>query len=149
MQIFKCLIKCKKFKGQNLIEFVFIIPLLIFMTLCIFEVALFWQDVNTIYSINNELNANAALINTDTLALKQRCPVATEATEIMEKKAPIVSMTNLSFKTTVVDGKTEPFVLYKITSSANVASLGVPVATLWVDCRNPFENGITTQMEFY
>src|SRR5574344_1151231 len=148
MQIFKRLNLENFKKGQNLIEFVFVFPLLIFMTLCIFEVALFWQDVNTIYSINTEINAKAALIETKALTLGQACPVATEGAALMEKKAPIASSAKLSFTKSIIDGA-EPFALYKYTSSQAVTSVGKPVATLWVDCRNPFEDGIVTQVEFY
>lgn len=149
MQIFECL--KNKVNAQNLVEFVFVLPILIFMTLCIFELALFWQDVNTIYSLNTEINANAALVDTKSLVLGSHCPAAIFAKNIMEAKAPIVSMTKPTFTINMAGadyGSTEPFVLYKITSDTMVNGVN-PLATVWVDCRNPFENGITTQIEFF
>ena len=74
MQIFKRLNNTKP--AQNVIEFVFILPILIFVTLVIFEVGLFWQDVNAIYNLNAEINANLALINPGGLNIGDTRPAA-------------------------------------------------------------------------
>lgn len=151
MQIFE---RLTKKKAQNIIEFVFVFPILIFLTLVIFEVALFWQDVNAIYNLNAEINANAALIDfpSSNLNLGQECPAATVAESILKKKSAGISMSDATFTKSiekvggVVQGK-EPFALYKYTSNIMVNSN--PQVTLWVDCRSPFEDGVTTQIEFY
>lgn len=171
MQIFKRIAKRFKYlKGQNLVEFVLVFPMLIIITIAIFEVALFWQDINTIYSINTEINAKAALLDAAVMIPGQVCPVAEQARQIVEKKAPVVSAVALTFPKDaahkeILDGtkinvkdddgnvttSDEPFALYKYSSNLSITEDGVtkPVATLWVDCRNPFENGVSTQVEFY
>lgn len=134
-------------RAQNLMEFIFVLPLLIFLTLGIFEVALFWQDVNSIYSLNTEINANLALIDPTGMALGSRCSATTKAKDILEKKDSMVSMNDPTYDTEIVDGK-EPFALYRI-YSPNVTFEAKPQITMWVDCRNPFENGVTSQIEFF
>lgn len=143
-----------KTKGQNLVEFVFVFPILIFLTLGIFEVALFWQDLNSIYALNSEINANVALLDTNNMQLGTRCSAATDAFAILEKKDSMISLNNPGYNdgaaindSSLIDDGKEPFALYKYKSNNLVA--GKPQITLWVDCRNPFENGVMTQIEFY
>lgn len=139
------------YSAQNLVEFVFVFPMLIFLTIVIFEVALFWQEMNAIYNLNAEINANVALRDDKETTLKSGdvCPASAKAIDILLKKSPMISLTNPAFTTDVLDG-TEPFALYKY-SANNVTVGGVtkPQITMWVDCRNPFENGVMTQLEFY
>lgn len=182
MQIFKCLADCaqrlkgkitllpetqfnasnqanikKKQKSQNLIEFIFVFPILICMTMVMFEVALFWQDVNAIYNLNAEINANLALVSNANLNLGDRCPAATAAIQLLQTKDSMISLNNPVYNDSaaindpdlIQDGQ-EPFALY--TYKANTITVGAqtrPQIELWVDCRNPFEDGITTQIEFY
>lgn len=143
--------------GQNLIEFVFVFPILIFMTLVIFEVALFWQDVNAIYNLNAEINANVALIDNSGMVLGDRCTAAKTAIGILKSKSSMISLVNSSYNDMapandpdlIVDGS-EPFALYKYYSNKiTVGGVTKPQITLWVDCRDPFENGVMTQLEFY
>lgn len=150
MQIFKRIEKNIKrcYPAQNLIEFVFVLPILLFMTLAIFEVALFWQDVNAIYNLNAEINANVALISPKNMLLGQTCTAAEKGIEVLELKDAVISMNNPTYTKNTIDGN-EPFALYKYTSSVTIASTGKPQITLWVDCRNPFENGVVTQVEFF
>ena len=122
--------------------------MLLFLTLVIFEVALFWQDLNAVYNLNNEINATVALSNIKGLALGDGCPAAADAFEVLEAKDSMISLNNPSYSSVLADGN-EPFALYEITSSNIIASTEKPQITLWVDCRNPFENGIVTQIEFY
>lgn len=145
--------------SQNLIEFVFVLPILIFLTLVIFEVALFWQDVNSIYNLNAEINANVALLDYSGRMLGDTCPAAdtsetNSAISILEKKEAMISLNNPTFTKIIKDGS-EPFALYKYVSNTKINGKvdedGSPQSqiTLWVDCRNPFEDGVMTQLEFY
>ena len=141
-------------KAQNLIEFVFVFPILIFLTLVIFEVSLFWQDVNSIYNLNAEINANVALMTYSGLTLGNVCPAADDtpaqpksAINILKTKASSISLANPEFVKTILDGS-EPFALYKFTAGT-VTGQTDPQMTLWVDCRNPFQNGVMTQIQFY
>lgn len=150
MQIFKCVNKNKKLCAQNLVEFIFILPILIFVTLVIFEVALFWQDVNSVYNLNAEINANVALINNSGMNLGQTCAAATKALTILQKRDSMISMTSQTYsKPTIIDGD-EPFALYEYTANPiSVNGTTKPQIALWVDCRNPFENGVSTQLQFF
>ena len=143
MQIFK---RIKLKPAQNLVEFVFLFPILIFITLVIFEVALFWQEVNAIYNLNSEINANVALLDYTGLNMDDTCPAATRALNILEQRDSMISLNNPSYSETILEGNA-PFALYKIISNNQIE--GNPQISLWVDCRNPFEKGITTQIEFY
>lgn len=151
-------IKNKKI-GQNLIEFIFIIIIVLPLTLIIFEAALYWQDVNAISDLNAEINANVALNNPQSLELHKECPAATIALETLKKRDNMISLSDVDYEKVISQGTTEPFVLYKFQSSNQIQSrsklksvtppLIRPQVTLWVDCRNPFEQGISTQLEFY
>lgn len=151
MQVFKRINLFKLRRAQNLIEFVFVFPTLIILTLVIFEVALFWQDANIIYNLNSEINANVALDDYSSknpnMALGQTCSAATKALDILEKKDSAITLKNTTYDKTILDGQ-EPYALYNYISNAKVKGT-IPQVKLWVDCRNPFENGITTQIEFY
>lgn len=154
MQIFERINLKQKKNAQNLVEFIFILPILIFLTLVIFEVALFWQDVNSIYNLNAEINANAALLSYSNLSLGDVCPAADDtakqpksAINILKAKDSAISMSDQTYTKTVLDGN-EPFALYKYTAGG-VSGQTNPQITLWVDCRNPFEDGVSTQIEFY
>lgn len=192
MQIFKCLIRhCETWNfaanekvcitkqsrslSQHLLEFIFVLPILIFLSLAIMEVALFWQDVNTIYNLNAEINANAALLTYDSMNLGTVCPAADDskypdgtyvqkhsAIATLDRIDKAITLTNPIYTDHVTaarngDGTTEPFVLYKFTGGPmitpspidGVAQPPTPQITLWVDCRNPYEDGVTTQLEFY
>lgn len=144
MQVFKCINK----KAQNLIEFAFVLPIIIFITLCIFEVALFWQEVNAIYSLNTEINASAGLQDAVELNLGDECPAAQRALTVLESKDNAIGLSDVNYSKIIQDGS-EPFALYRYVSINKIVSTGDPQVTLWVDCRNPFENGIITQIEFY
>lgn len=150
MQVFKRINnKSKEAKeGQNLVEFMFILPILIFLTLAIFEVALFWQDVNAIYNLNAEINANLALIDPRGMSLGDTCGAATRAEHILEERDSMIALSDATYSKNIIDGS-EPFALYEYTSTNQVTGQGKPQIALWVDCRNPFESGVTTQLEFY
>lgn len=148
MQIFKCVRNQPK-PAQNLIEFIFILPILLFLTLVIFEVALFWQDVNSIYDLNAEINANIALSDNSGMVMGNTCTAATDALKILEKKDSMISMNNPTYTKNILDGN-EPFALYQYAANPiNVEGVMKPQIALWVDCRSPFEGGVTTQLEFY
>lgn len=155
--------KQSRLPAQNLIEFIFIFPILIFITLIIFEVALFWQDVNSIYNLNAEINANVALLTYTGKVLGNTCPAAIDdpvnypnsAISILKKKDSTITLSDTTYTKSIVDGS-EPFALYRFSGGPNITSSNIngvietnPQITLWVDCRNPFENGVTTQIEFY
>lgn len=171
----------KRLKSQNLIEFIFVLPILIFITLAIIEVAMYWQDVNAIYNLNAEINANAALLtytgmsapNPTTGAPGSVCPAADDtilpsgdpkekhsainALKRIDSAITLTEPTYTDHATAAANGRgtgpgTEPFALYKFEGGPTITASNGESArqiTLWVDCRNPFEDGVTTQLEFY
>ena len=147
----------KKRIAQNLVEFIFVLPILLVLTLVIFETALFWQDVNSVYNLNAEINANAALADTSNMTSGSRCTAATTALAFLEKRDSMISLNNPTYNDSaaindaslVTDGS-EPFALYKFTANPiTVGGVTKPQVALWVDCRSPFEKGIMTQIEFF
>lgn len=144
--------RIKRLKAQNMIEFVFILPLLLFITLVIFEVALFWQETNAIYNLNNEINANLALIDTtNNMQLGVKCIAATKALEILKKKDSGISLSSNNYTEEILDGQA-PFALYKYHTPNSITDnngANKPQIALWIDCRNPFEEGFTSQIEFF
>lgn len=141
--------------AQNLVEFMFVFPMLIFLTLAIFEIALFWQDVNSIYNLNAEINANVALLDNSNMLIGDRCTAAKKAIEILKKRDSMISLNDPVYNDSaslndpdLVEHGQEPFALYTY-KAGSVKGQTKPQIELWVDCRNPFENGVTTQLEFY
>lgn len=165
MQIFKRLIFNTK-PAQNLVEVAYIIPILVFFTLIMLEVGLFWKDLNAIYSLNAEINANIANLDYTKMTLGAGvCPAVDaantkSAVSILNLKGSRISLSDNSYTLTPVEGKA-PFAMYKYsTGDISVIQKGSgstdvettvtkPQITLWVDCRNPFEDGVTTQIEFF
>lgn len=139
-------------RAQNLVEFVFVFPMLIFITLVIFEIAFFWQETNAIYNLNAEISANVALLNYNNLINGSVCPAALDdpnvnsAITIFKKRDNMISLVDSTYLLSKLDGK-EPFALYKYESTTQVS--GKPQISIWIDCRNPFEDGVLTQIEFY
>lgn len=132
--------------AQNIVEFAFVFPILIILTLAIFEVAFFWQDVNAVHSLNNEINANAALIDIQGIMMGQTCPGAQSSVDTLKLKDATITMTHPQYTKEILNGE-EPFALYKFDSDIKIKDK--PLVSLWVDCRNPYEDGVTTQLEFY
>lgn len=190
MQIFKCIRRhCetsnsgsdKKFTpkqtrsiSQNLLEFIFVLPMLIFISLAILEVALYWQDVNTIYNLNAEINANLALLDYTGKKMGEACIAVDNSRDstgayvqphsalaTLERTSKMITMTDTpTFNVALIDPpntSAQPFSLYKVTGGPiitpdpinGVAQPATNQIVLWVDCRNPFEDGVTTQLEFY
>lgn len=144
--------------------------MLIFISFTILEVALYWQDVNAIYNLNAEINANAALLTYKNISMGSVCPAVDNSTNsageytnknsalaILERRSESITMIKTKFNAAVADGKTPPYVLYRVTGGSiikpdpinGVAQPATNQVVLWVDCRNPFEDGVTTQLEFY
>lgn len=151
MQISKRIKKINRLKAQNIIEFLFIMPILFLLTLAIFEVALFWQETNAIYNLNAEINATLATIGKDQpMKIGEDCPAALKALNLLKKKDSIISQEVNTYNINYDDGIL-PFAKYKFTSqqSVTVNNETLPKITLWVDCRSPYEDGYTTQIEFF
>ena len=134
--------------AQNLLEFIFIFPVLLIVTLVIFEVALFWQDVNAVYDLNAKINANLALLDNTGYNLGTSCYAAKKALEILKKHDNMITQIDTDYNEFIQDGN-EPFAYYKYVSTTKVKNQEKPLVAMWVDCRSPFEDGITTQIEFY
>ena len=156
--------------GQNIIEFVFIFPLVIVMTLVLFEVAFFWQDVNTVNSINSELSARIARTDSTTIQLltsvsstgEPVCQAARDALEYLRENTRRFTFTNdVSYNCEVLTTSgsqacgtavnMEPFMIYKFESQNRIDTPegNKPLITMWVDCQSPFERGYVTQMEIF
>ena len=148
-----------KKKGQNLIEFVFVMPILVIFIFGIIELAMFWRAATTVQNIAVEMASNAAnqfvLDNqTSTSTSDIDCSdgscynlAVAKALNILQKKEGSLSENSLSFNCTNPSeyGGSVPYALYKC-ESTETASNSKPVMTLYVDYRNPTKNGVVVQL---
>src|SRR5574344_1202345 len=114
--------------AQNLIEFVFIFPILLITTLVVFEVALFWQDVNAVYDLNSTINANVALLDNSGYNLGDECNAAAKAKEILEAHDKAITMVDLQYSESTLDGN-PPFAYYKYESNKKIKGQSKPIVT--------------------
>lgn len=136
-------------RAQNIIEFVLLFPLTIFIVLIIFELAMMWHSMNTAEMINREINSNlnvdyntyAHLQNGDT------CPAITDLmrnNSILANKTKVLLRRNdITFNSRLQTNQNEPFGVYQISSNEGGEN---PFIRYIVDCRNPYDNGIETKL---
>jgi len=149
-------------KGQNLIELVFVMPLLILILFGTIELAMFWKTANTVQELAFQAAANAAnqlvLDNqdsndyTDTNCTDGSCFnfAIAKAINTVKKKQGSLGVSNLTFYCKSVDGYgTRPYTLYECNSDQIVVTdKTLPKLKLVVDYRNPYRNGIAAQIVF-
>lgn len=156
-----------KKKAQNIIEFVFIFPLLFVVILVIIEVAMFWKSVSVVQNIALKAGSNAVLqpitsnmttvSPSDTDCSDGACSnfVVAKALEVVKNSHPILGVGNLTYtcsvKTSSGSGDstyygTPPFAYYDCKSSQS--NNGVPTIELTVDTRSVSTHGVITQLTF-
>lgn len=129
--------------AQNLIEFVYIFPLVVFLGLAVFELALFWKSVNTVNMINEEIASNAVL--SADIQGNGICIQAQNALDTLKKRDIVFTQYHLTYKNSVVAGQ-EPYAQYRFYSDQKFKKK--PMVVLDVDCQNPEKAGITTQLRY-
>ena len=148
-----------KKSAQNLIEFVFIFPLVFFLVMAIFELSMFYRTVHAVQSVAHQVAAKAAtqIITsnmTSTSIGNSSFNVAAQSAldTVISKKGALGSLDFSTF-TVSTDNNfgSAPYKLYTIksTRTINTTSGSQPLVTLWVDCSNPMEEGIKVQLQYY
>lgn len=139
----------KRKNGQQIVEFIFLFPLLVVFILVILELSMFWQEYNAVQMVNEEINANLALENYTGMQEGMTCPAIAPAKALLDRKAKVVMLAATTYSETpeIIDGK-EPYALYEFKSN-ETASNGQPVMRLSVDCRNTPGNGVVTQLSAF
>ncbi|OGI02252.1 MAG: hypothetical protein A2Y25_09135 [Candidatus Melainabacteria bacterium GWF2_37_15] len=159
-----------KQKGQNLIEVVLIIPLLLVIILGILEYALFQRNVSAVQDIATE----AAIAASKQYVSENACSVATPpawcaegaaydttenpATEaalaLVERRLGSLGVSDIVFDYNADIGLSfgqRPFALYEFNSTKTVEYKGnpVPLVTFTLDYRDPTTNGVSTQLIYH
>lgn len=148
-----------KKSAQNLIEFVFVFPLVFFLIMAIFELAMFYRTVHAVQNVAVQVAAKAAtqVITSDMISTTIGDPSFNAAAQsaldtIKAKKGALGSLDFDTFQVTTNSAfGTPPYTLYEFTSDRTIhTSTGdKPLVTLRVDCSNPLEKGIKTQLIYY
>lgn len=131
--------------AQQIVEFIFLFPILIMLFLAIFEISMFWQQYNATQMVNEEVGANIILEDYSAMEFGKRCVAVAPAVAVLQSKTKVLAPASVSFQKepVIVEGD-EPFASYEILSEQKMG--GKPVVKLSIDCRNPMQNGITTQL---
>ena len=145
--------------AQNLVEFVFVIPLLIIILFGILEFAMFYRNVNVVQDIATEAAVTASRrLVLDTMTSNNIADLtntgfnkaAKAARDVVYNRRRALGIENLTFVYTDL-GTTfgsRPYALYQIDSTQTRSINGVvtPILTLMVDYRTPMEDGIMVQV---
>lgn len=133
-------------KGQSLIEFVIVLPLLLVVVLGIFELAMFWRTSHTVQQIALE----AAVIASGSYIPYDGGPNTAgdkAASFVVSRMGSLGKPTNISMTKSILDNASEePFAAYQYTGGT--APNGGPLVTLVVDYRNPINRGVITQLTY-
>ena len=136
-------------RAQNLIEFVVVIPILILILFGIIELALFWKTINNVQEIALEAAAGAAAQYVPDDAASNAG--ADKAINIVQNRVKSLEIEKITFTEQATDPMygTKPFTLYEY-DSVSKATLAdgsqVPLIKLIVDYRDPYKNGVITQL---
>lgn len=139
-------------KGQNLVEFVFVLPILIIAILSIVEFAVFWRHSQAVQEIALEAAAGAAqkYVEVDTSINTTKCNAAVDrAFTIFKNRLDALGMSGAAFGSKqILANSTEPLAAYKYSSiqTENVKGNTMPKVELIVDYRQPYEKGVIVQV---
>lgn len=127
-------------KGQNLVELVVVLPLLVVLILGIMQLGLYWRTFQTIESVALE-GANVAASTVDTLGTPANEPVIA-AVDAMNARLAMAGLATVGAGTVSATG-TEPNALYQSPAAATPGSM-----QFTIDYRNPTANGVVVQVVY-
>ena len=130
----------RPFCGQNLVELVVVLPLLVLLILGIMQLGLYWRTFQTIESVALE-GSNVAASAIDDLSTAQNEPVD-DAIAAVNNRLSMAGLPNVSSAVVPISG-TAPNSLYQSTAVVNPRDL-----QLTVDYRNPTANGVVVQVVY-
>ncbi|MEW5822373.1 MAG: TadE/TadG family type IV pilus assembly protein [Cyanobacteriota bacterium] len=131
----------RRFKGQNLVELVVVLPLLVVLILGIMQLGLYWRTFQTIESVALE-GSNVAASTVDNYGTPVNEPVTASIDAINNRLAMAGLPTVTSGNVTVQDG-TAPYALYQSPAANNPGDMQITI-----DYRNPTANGVVVQVVY-
>jgi|GEM_PF-3203383 len=147
----------KRRKSQNMVEVIFIIPLLIMILLAIVEYAVFQRNVATVQDIAVDAGVAASKYYVDESIVPgnpfTENPAVEAAVNIVMQRIHVLGEPNLVFKhyDWGPGFGQRPFALYDFYTTKTVRYKGrdVPVVTFSVDYRDPVQDGVSTQLAYH
>ncbi len=141
----------KKKKGQNLLEFVVVIPLLIVIIFGIIEFALFWRTVQTVQGIALEAAAGAASQYVDENGTAN--PAVDKAIAIVNSRVGTLGSETVTLQDQPLGSNygIRPFAFYQFASQEKVSTFSdgdKPLMQVLIDHRDPYQKGIITQLVY-
>lgn len=135
-------------KAQSLIEFIVVIPLLILVVFGIIEFSIFLRASQTVQQIAME----AAVASSNVYVDENSTPnlAVNEALNVVTKRVSALGLSNITFSEVNLPSSwgEKPFALYKFESdqTRNVDNVDLPLLTFTVDYRDPYTQGVNTQL---
>jgi Flp pilus assembly protein TadG len=134
----KCL---KKSSGQNLVELVVVLPLLVLLILGIMQLGLYWRTFQTIESVALE-GSNIAASTVDNLGTAEN-EAKDAAVAAINTRLAMAGLPAVDPATVVAQVGPEPTSLYQNAAVVNPGDIQVTV-----DYRNPTSNGVIVQVVY-
>ena len=139
-----------KRRGQNLIEFIVVIPLLVLILFGIVELSMFWRTAQTAQSIALEAaSAAAAQIVIDG---SNPNPAVEKAVDVVDKRLGALGVENVALHLQDIGDEfgIRPYAFYVYQSEeTRSTNNGVyPLIEFTIDYRDPFKSGIITQLTY-
>ena len=128
-------------KGQNLVELVVVLPLLVLLILGIIQFGLYWRTFQTIESVALD---GASLASSTVDSLKTAENEAKEAAvTVMNDRLQQAGLPTVASSAVGPVSGTEPNALYQSTAVVNPNDLQITI-----DYRNPSSNGVIVQVVY-
>ncbi len=153
-----------KKKGQNLIEFALVMPLLFVIIFGVIELAFFWRAVHNVQSLALQAASNAATQfvfddqeSTDVYDINCQdgscfnLAVAKAVNVIEKRQGSLVPQGSDYSCVSRIEYGSRPFTVYDCISDKTVEFEGstVPAMTMHIDYRDPKKDGLIVQIEHY
>lgn len=144
-----------KLKGQGIVEFILVIPFLIFLLLSIIELGIFWRTTQLVQQValeaaiagSQNYNMQASDLLTTTIN------AADAARDAVIARVPSFGISGITMSTRTVpshanNSQGEPFVVYRYSSAQLNSDSLRSYFVLDIDFRNPVERGIIAQLTY-
>ena len=144
--------------AQNLVEFVFIFPLLIIILFGILEFGIYFRNANVVEDIAKEASSSASRkLVLDTMTSSTITDTSSTgfnkavkaAIDVVNKRRKQLGLITLGFAYTNLGG-TRPYAVYQINSTQTrmIGGVATPLVTLIVDYSAPTEKGVIVQLVY-
>lgn len=129
-------------KGQNLVELVVVLPLLVLLILGIMQLGLYWRTFQTIESVALE-GANVAASTVDSYATSSVNEPVDQAIDSINSRLSMAGLPTVAKGNVAAVSGTAPNALYQSPAVSNPKDIQVTI-----DYRNPTANGVVVQVVY-